>query len=64
MKILADILAEFRGMFLSDLTFSVAILCLVGIVALLAAANPLIAGATLLFGCLALLAAACLWASR
>ena len=64
MKILADILSELRGMFLADLAFSIAILCLVGIVALLAGANPLVAGATLLVGCLALLAAACMWARR
>ena len=64
MKILADILSELRGMFLADATFSVAILGLVGLVALLAAANPMLAGAALFVGCLGLLAAACVWASR
>jgi hypothetical protein len=64
MKILADVFAELRSMFLGDLTFSIAILCLVGVVALIAGANPMVAGATLLAGCLVLLAGVCILASR
>ena len=51
MKVLADIVAELRGIFLADATFSLAILCLVGLVAVIASADPLLTGA-------------CLWASR
>ena len=58
MTVLKDVLQELTGMFLGDARLSVAILSVVAIVAGLieiAGLDPLLAGATLLAGCLAVL---------
>ncbi|WP_189990805.1 hypothetical protein [Thalassobaculum fulvum] len=60
MEILKEVVAELVKMFVADARLSVAVLILVGAVALLldvGHAAPLIGGAVLLGGCLAILAA-------
>jgi hypothetical protein len=66
MSILKDVLAELFGMFLGDLRLSAAILAVVlasaGVIAL--GADPLVGGAVLLLGCLAVVITAVVWAAR
>jgi len=60
MNLLKDVLAELIGMFLADARLSGAVLILVGAVALLIGrlgVEPLVGGAILMLGCLAILAA-------
>lgn len=60
MSLLKEVLAELFGMFMADARLSLAVLLLVGAVALLidvARVDPLLAGAVLLAGCLAIVAA-------
>lgn len=60
MNLLKDVCSELVGMFLADLRLSLAVLALVGAVALLVdafAVEPLIGGGALLVGCLSILAA-------
>lgn len=67
MTILKDVLAELLGMFVGDARLSAAILLVVGLAAGLidlAGASPLIGGAVLLAGCLAVLIGAVLRAAR
>jgi Flp pilus assembly protein TadB len=65
--LLRDIVAELLGMFLADARLSVAILLLVLVVAALvdgAGLGPLIGGAALLIGCIAILVEAAVRESR
>lgn len=67
MTILKDVLAELFGMFLGDARLSAAILVVVAVAAgviRLAGAPPLLGGAILLAGCLAVMIGAVLRAAR
>ncbi|MEQ9334563.1 hypothetical protein [Thalassobaculum sp.] len=67
MSLLKDVLAELLGMFLADLRLSIAVLLLVGLVALLvdrAVVDPLVGGGMLLAGCLTILATVTAAAAR
>jgi hypothetical protein len=57
MNIVRDVFGEFLGMFLADARLTLSILLLVAVVAVLAAASvtPLVSGAVLLLGSVAIL---------
>lgn len=67
MSLLREVLAELLGMFLADARLSVAVLVLVGAVAVMIdgfGVPPLAGGAVLLLGCLAILGAVTTATSR
>lgn len=58
MRIVGEVLSELFGMFVADARLTLAVLCLVAVVAGLVGTiklGPLLAGGILLFGCLAII---------
>jgi fatty acid desaturase len=67
MTILGDVLAELFGMFVSDARMSAAVLAVVAVAAALIGPGglpPLVGGAVLLLGCMAVLLGAVAWTAR
>jgi hypothetical protein len=67
MTILKEVLAELFGMFVGDARLTVAILAVVALAAALIylfGIDPLFGGCVLLFGCLAVVIGAVVWAAR